>query len=96
MTYNTKVHIAASVEQSDSESRDNESDHEGDLFAEAIGNVTPEKGDFKRVKQDSTNELQEPKAAGKKPAVIKKLKPIVASDARPVDIASALFGNDEF
>ena len=87
---------ANEFEQSDSESRDNESDHEGDLFAEAIGNVTPEKGDFKRVKQDSTNELQEPKAAGKKPAVIKKLKPIVASDARPVDIASALFGNDEF
>lgn len=84
------------------ESRDNESDHDGDLFAEAIENVSPEDGGFKRTKQDETNELQTPKAASKTAStksvapVIKKLKPVVAAEKKPVDIASALFGNDEF
>jgi hypothetical protein len=79
------------------ESRDNEQDHEGDLFAEAIENQQAEEGGFKRVKQDETNELQEPKAAAKKETpVIKKLKPVVASEKKPIDIASALLGNDEF
>lgn len=85
------------TEAAKGESRDSESDHEGDLFAEAIENVTPEEGGFKRVKQDETNELQEPKKAAKAEApVIKKLKPVVASESKPMDIASALFGDDEF
>src|SRR5271157_4469912 len=84
------------------ESRDNENDHDGDLFAEAIEDQTPEDGGFKRVKQDETNELQAPKSATKaKPAaakaqVIKKLKNVTASEAKPIDIASALLGSDEF
>jgi len=84
------------------ETRDNENDHEGDLFAEAIEDQTPEDGGFKRVKQDETNELQAPKSAAKaKPAaakapVIKKLKNVTASEAKPIDIASALLGSDEF
>jgi hypothetical protein len=91
----------ANAMESDSatgESRDNENDHEDDLFAEAIEDHTPEDGGFKRVKQDETNELQAPKAAKAKKAspVISKLKPVVASEKTPLDIASALFGNDDF
>lgn len=87
----------------DADSRDNESDHEGDLFAEAIEDQKPEDGGFKRVKQDETNELEAPKAAAaktakvapKKTPVISKLKGVTASEAKPIDIASALFGQDD-
>lgn len=81
----------------DSDDRDSENDHEGDLFAEAIENVHPEDGGFKRDKQDDTNELEAPKAAAKKASapVIKKLKPVVASTKKPVDVAAALLGNDD-
>ena len=50
------------------------------------------------MKQDETNEMEAPKSASKKAAtpVIKKLKAVTASEQKPVDIASALFGNDEF
>jgi hypothetical protein len=84
-------------ESATGEGRDNESDHEGDLFAEAIEDSKAEDGGFKRMKQDETNELEAPKAAskGKEAPVIKKLKPVVASSPKPIDIASALFGNDE-
>src|SRR5271170_4462587 len=88
------------------ENRDNENDHDQDLFAEAIEEQTPEDGGFKRVKQDETNILQSPKSSSKKasaaaPAkekapVIAKLKKVTASEQKPVDIASALLGNDEF
>src|SRR5271166_1043659 len=88
------------------ENRDNENDHDQDLFAEAIEEQTPEDGGFKRVKQDETNVLQSPKSSSKKasaaaPAkekapVIAKLKKVTASEQKPVDIASALLGNDEF
>jgi hypothetical protein len=84
------------------EQRDNENDHEGDLFAEAIEDQKPEDGGFKRVKQDETNEMQAPKSAGKtasakeKAPVIKKLKTVTASEPKGLDIASALLGSDEF
>jgi hypothetical protein len=85
------------------DTRDNENDHDGDLFAEAIEDQKPEDGGFKRVKQDETNVMEAPKSAAKTasakketPKVIKKLKPVVASEQKPIDIASALFGNDEF
>jgi hypothetical protein len=87
------------------ENRDNENDHDGDLFAEAIEDQKPEEGGFKRVKQDETNVMEAPKSAAKKEAapakkeatpVIKKLKSVVASEQKPIDIASALFGEDEF
>jgi hypothetical protein len=76
--------------------RDSDSDHDGDLFAEAIENVEPEDGGFKRDKQDETNELQEPKKAGQKPTVIRKLHPVIASEKRPFDLAGALLGNEDF
>jgi hypothetical protein len=82
----------------DTDNRDNESDHDGDLFAEAIEDQKPEDGGFKRVKQDETNEMEAPKSASKtapKASVIKKLKPVVASESKPFDIAQALFGNDD-
>ena len=93
-------------ETSDADSRDNENDHDGDLFAEAIEDQKPEDGGFKRVKQDETNVLQAPKSAKKtasaaapakeKAPVIKKLKNITASEQKPFDIAGALLGDDEF
>src|SRR5271170_3132367 len=52
----------------DTDSRDNENDHDGDLFAEVIEDQTPEDGGFKRVKQDETNEMQAPKLAKAKSA----------------------------
>jgi len=81
------------------ESRDNESDHEGDIFAEAIEDQKPEDGGFKRVKQDETNELKLPtksKESSAKTPVIKKLKAVTASAPKPMNIASALFGDDDF
>jgi len=94
------------------DTRDNENDHDGDLFAEAIEDQKEEDGGFKRVKQDATNELEAPKSAAKaaaapaskkasaaapaKKPVISKLKGVTASEAKPIDIASALFGQDEF
>jgi hypothetical protein len=91
-------------ETSDADSRDNENDHDGDLFAEAIEDQKPEDGGFKRVKQDETNVLQAPKSSAKKttaPAkaaapVIKKLKNVTASERPSFDIAGALLGDDEF
>lgn len=92
----------------DADGRDNENDHDGDLFAEAIEDQTPEDGGFKRVKQDETNVLQAPKSAAKpkaasaaapakeKAPVIKKLKNVTASEQPKFDIASALLGDDEF
>src|SRR5208283_5541978 len=87
------------------ENRDNENDHDGDLFAEAIEDQKPEDGGFKRVKQDETNVMQAPKSAKKtasaaapakeKAPVIKKLKSVVASEQKPFDIAAALLGDDE-
>jgi hypothetical protein len=85
------------------ENRDNENDHEGDLFAEAIEDQKPEDGGFKRVKQDETNVMQAPKSAKKTTApakaaapVIKKLKNVTASERPSFDIAGALLGDDEF
>jgi hypothetical protein len=88
----------------DADGRDNENDHEGDLFAEAIEDQKPEDGGFKRVKQDETNVMQAPKSAKvasaaapakeKKP-VIAKLKSVTAAAEKPFDIASALLGDDE-
>jgi hypothetical protein len=90
----------------DADGRDTENDHDGDLFAEAIEDQTPEDGGFKRVKQDETNILQAPKSSAKaasaaapakeKKPVISKLKSVTASEQKPFDIAQALLGNDEF
>jgi hypothetical protein len=89
----------------DADGRDNENDHDGDLFAEAIEDQTPEDGGFKRVKQDETNILQAPKSSAKaasaaapakeKKPVISKLKSVTASEQKPFDIAAALLGDDE-
>ena len=78
--------------ESPAESRNNESDHENDLWAETIEGITPEEQGAKRVPQDSTNQLEKPKAA-----VLKKIKTTTASDrtSKPFDIGAALFGSDE-
>lgn len=77
------------------ETRDNENDHDGDIWAEAIEDITPEEQGAKRTKQDATNELQAPKAA----AVLKKIKTNAgATDktaAARVDVGDILF-NDGF
>ena len=82
------------------ESRDNEADHDEDLFAEAMKDIKPEPQGAKRTPQDCVPELQAPKSASvapKKPDVrgsIKRVRPVIASP-KPVDIATALFGDDE-
>jgi hypothetical protein len=74
------------------EDRNNESDHKDDLWAETIENITPEEQGAKRVPQDSTNQLEKPKAA-----VLKKIRTAAGSDKapKPFDVGTALFGSDE-
>ena len=78
------------------ETRDHESDHEGDIWREAIENLAPEEQGSKRVTQDTTNELELPKAAKTKP-VLKKIKANAGSSDRTprINIGDALF-NDGF
>ena len=81
-------------DETSGESRDNESDHEGDLFAEAIEAAgEPEQQGAKRVPQDSVAKLEAPKASAKKTATIRRLKPVVATES--VNISAALLGNDD-
>jgi hypothetical protein len=77
--------------ETSAEDRDNESDHSGNLFFEALDSITPEEQGAKRTKQDAIPELQVPKAA-----TLKKIHTATGSD-KPVrfDIGSALFGSDE-
>jgi len=83
-------------EEATSDDRDTENDHSDTLWAETIKGITPEEQGAKRVKQDSTNELQAPKAAAN---TLKKIRPNAgASDktaAARVDIGEAFF-NDGF
>ncbi len=73
--------------------RDSDNDHTGDLWAEAIEDITPEDQGAKRVKQDSTNELHAPKAAK---ATLKKIHTASGADRTPrFDAGHALFGEDE-
>jgi len=83
------------------EDRDNESDHDEDLFVEAMKDIKPEEQGAKRTPQDAVPQLQSPKSAAAKTAAkadpkgsIKRVRPVVASP-KPVDIATALFGDDE-
>lgn len=81
-------------EEATGEDRDNENDHSGNLFFEALDSITPEAQGAKRTTQDSTNELELPKAAAK--ATLKKIRTASGSDKTPrFDIGSALFGNDD-
>lgn len=75
--------------------RDSEADHDEDLFAEAMKDIKPEEQGAKRTPQDSVPELQAPKSAAKTAGKgsIKRVRPVVASP-KPVDIASALFGDE--
>lgn len=69
-----------------SDDRDSESDHEGDLWAEAIELAKPEASGQKRVTQDSTNELEAPKKA-----TLKRIKNIQASNES--NFGESLLGN---
>lgn len=74
--------------------RDNEADHDEDLFVEAMKEIKPEEQGAKRTPQDAVPQLQAPKAAADKKGSIKRVRPVVASP-KPVDIATALFGSDD-
>jgi hypothetical protein len=82
------------------EARDNEGDHDEDLFVEAMKDIKPEEQGAKRTPQDARPELQAPKSAAAKTAAkaptgsIKRVRPVVASP-KAVDIATALFGSEE-
>jgi hypothetical protein len=86
--------VVNKLKQDGSEARDNEADHEEDLFAEAMKDIKPEEQGAKRTPQDARPELQAPKTAADKKGSIKRVRPVVASP-KPVDIATALFGDDE-
>jgi len=93
--------VANKMKQDGSEGRDNEVDHDEDLFVEAMKDIKPEEQGAKRTPQDARPELQAPKSAAAKTAAkadpkgsIKRVRPVVASP-KPVDIATALFGDDE-
>jgi hypothetical protein len=75
--------------------RDNETDHDGNLFFEALDSITPEAQGAKRTTQDSTNELELPKAAAK--ATLKKIRTAGGETVKAprFDIGTALFGTDE-
>jgi len=81
-------------EETEAETRDTESDHMGDLWADAIEDITPEEQGAKRLPQDSKPKLEAPKSS----ATLKRIKPIVASDkkVKTVDLGEMLFNNDEY
>lgn len=79
-------------DEATSDDRTNKSDHDGDLWTEAMEDIKPEEQGAKRTPQDSVNELQRPKAA-----VLKKIRTAAGSDKapKPFDVGIALFGTDE-
>jgi hypothetical protein len=80
-------------EEATGEDRDNENDHSGNLFFEALDSITPENQGAKRTNQDSTNELELPKAAK---ATLKKIRTASGSDKAPAfDLGRSLFGKYE-
>jgi len=81
-------------QEAGAEGRDNESDHDEDLFVEAMKDIKPEEQGAKRTPQDAVPQLQAPKSSADKKGSIKRVRPVVASP-KPVDIATALFGNDD-
>ena len=85
--------VVNKLKQDGSEARDNEADHEEDLFAEAMKDIKPEEQGAKRTPQDARPALQAPKSAADKKGSIKRVRPVVASP-KPVDIATALFGEE--
>ena len=88
-------------DEAGSDDRTNESDHDEDLFAEAMKDIKPEEQGAKRTPQDAVPELQTPKQASapKKASdkgSIKRVRPVVAgSKVSGTDIATALFGSEE-
>jgi hypothetical protein len=82
------------------EGRDTESDHDGDVLAEAAEAVKPEEQGAKRLPQDSEPKLETPKEAKAKAASkgIRHIKAASAQPRRPVNpVAAALFGDgDDF
>jgi hypothetical protein len=74
----------------DADDRDSDSDHEQDLWAEAIDAVgVPEQSGQKRQPQDSKPKLDAPKKA-----TLRQIKNVKASAADEVDLGDALFGSD--
>jgi hypothetical protein len=91
--------LANHFNEQSNDGRDTESDHEGDILAEAAEAVKPEQQGAKRLPQDSEPKLEESKAAAKKPAAIRHIKSAAAGTSRrPVNpVAAALFADgDDF
>ena len=89
--------LANYFNEAGNDNRDNETDHEGDLLAEAAEAVKPEDQGAKRQPQDQQPKLESPKEAAKKPAVIRHIKSAAAGqNKKPVNpVAAALFGDDD-
>jgi hypothetical protein len=88
-------------EEAGAETRDNESDHTGDLFAEAIEGITPEEQGAKRVPQDSEPKLEKAKSASKAPAkkkaTLRSINPVAGAPKteNPGDLLMAGWGDFE-
>jgi hypothetical protein len=90
--------LANYFNEASSDDRDNESDHDGDLLAEAAEAVKPEQQGAKRQPQDSKPKLETPKEAAKgRPAVIRHIKSAGAGQHKKVinPVAAALFNDDD-
>lgn len=94
--------LANHFNEQSNDGRDTESDHEGDILAEAAEAVKPEEQGAKRLPQDSEPKLEESKEARAKAAKSASIRHIKAaqsgSSRRPVNpVAQALFGDgDDF
>ena len=88
--------LANHFNEQSNDSRDTETDHEGDILAEAAEAVKPEEQGAKRLPQDSEPKLETPKEAKAK-AGIRHIKSAAGTSRRTVNpIEAALWGNEEF
>lgn len=97
-TSETAKHFESDTAKGDT--RDAQSDHESDIWAEALESIGWEEQGAHRVKQDSTNELEEApeakKAAArpaKKAAYTGPIRPTSPKQASEVNVAEALMGS---
>jgi len=89
--------LANHFNEQSNDSRDTESDHEGDILAEAAEAVKPEEQGAKRLPQDSEPKLETPKEAKAKAVGIRHIKAAAGTSRRTVNpIEAALWGNEEF
>jgi hypothetical protein len=94
-TSETATHFQTDTSKGDG--RDSGSDHESDIWAEALDSVKFEDSGQKRVKQDETNVMEEApegkKAAQKKAAYTGPIRPQAPKQAAGADLGEALLGS---